>query len=91
MITESTVSTGPSDLGGYGDIPDEYGYAPPFTADGRPMLVGEPAQLAADVHAYAAVGVEHLALRFEQVDPSATVDGVIEQMRHWQEDVAPLV
>jgi len=92
VITESAVSSGPSDLGGYGDIPDEYGYAPPFpTADGRPMFVGEPAQLAADVRSYSAVGVEHLALRFWTVDPSATVDGVIEQMRRWQEDVAPLV
>jgi probable F420-dependent oxidoreductase len=92
VLTDAPALSDPADLGGYGDVPDEYGYAPSFPmANGRAMFVGEPAQLADDVRAYAAAGVEHLALRFWTVDPTATVDGVIEQMRLWQEQVAPLV
>jgi alkanesulfonate monooxygenase SsuD/methylene tetrahydromethanopterin reductase-like flavin-dependent oxidoreductase (luciferase family) len=92
VVVDPSAMSGASDLGGYEDVPDEYGYAPAFpSVDGRPMFVGEPAQLADDVRAYAAVGVEHLALRFWTVDPSVTVDGVIDQMRLWQERVAPLV
>lgn len=92
VLVERAGPEGPADLGGYGDIPDEYHYAPPFpTVEGRPMFVGDPSELAADVRAYAAAGVEHLALRFWTVDPSATVDDVIEQMQRWQTLVAPLV
>lgn len=93
VVLESDPPSAPADLSGYRDVPDEYGYAPPFptTPDGRAMFVGNPDQLAADVRAYAEAGVEHLALRFWTVDPGATVDGVIAQMERWQQHVAPAV
>lgn len=93
VVLESDPPSAPADLSGYRDVPDEYGYAPPFptTPDGRAMFVGNPDQLAADVRAYAEACVEHLALRFWTVDPGATVDGVIAQMERWQQHVAPAV
>jgi probable F420-dependent oxidoreductase len=61
------------DLLGYGevgDIPAEYGYAParPRAAGGRPLLVGDPDEVAADIDLLAQAGVEHLALRFSAGD-----------------------
>lgn len=92
VIVDPSADDGPADLSGYGDVPDEYHYAPAFPMiDGRQRFVGQPAELAADVRAYAEAGVQHLALRFWTVDPTATVDAVIDQMRLWQELVAPLV
>jgi alkanesulfonate monooxygenase SsuD/methylene tetrahydromethanopterin reductase-like flavin-dependent oxidoreductase (luciferase family) len=77
----------------YDDVPAEYGYAPAFPTDdrGRLRFVGNPDELAGDVRAYAAAGVEHLALRFWTTDPAATVDDVIDQMARWQRDVATRV
>lgn len=80
---------------GYDDfpgIPDEYKYAPPFPVDehGRVRFVGSPAEIAADVRAFAAAGVEHLALRFWTADPNATVDDVLAQFERFQALVAPL-
>jgi hypothetical protein len=42
------------------------------------------------VRAFAAAGVEHLALRFWTADPNATVDDVLAQFERFQALVAPL-
>lgn len=92
VITESVDDREPADIGGYGDVPDDYHYAPAFPAvGGRLRFVGTPEQLADDVRAYADAGVEHLALRFWTVDPTTTVADVVEQMTRWQQAVVPLV
>jgi probable F420-dependent oxidoreductase len=92
VVIGRSLDVAPLDHSQYGDVPEEYHYAPAIpTVDGRARFVGNPEQLVDDVRAYAAVGVEHLALRFWTVDPSATVDGVIAQMRLWQERVSPFV
>lgn len=92
VVVDAPSRGGTADVSAYGDMPDEYHYAPAFPAvDGRLRFVGQPDELAADVRAYAAAGVQHLALRFWTVDPTATVDDVVEQMRRWQALVVPLV
>jgi len=75
----------------FGEVPDEYNYAPapPVTADGRPMFVGTPDQLVADVSAFVAAGVEHFALRFWAGTPGVEPSAVIDQMRRFADDVAP--
>ncbi len=52
------------------EIPADYSYAPapPRAADGRPLLVGDPDEVASDVKLLAEAGVEHLALRFSAGD-----------------------
>ena len=74
-----------------GEVPAEYGYAPPFPVDtdGRPLFVGTPDELVRDVAALEAAGVEHVALRFWSGSPGFTVDDIVEQMRRFATDVAP--
>ena len=76
-----------------GEVPDEYSYAPavPETPDGRPMFIGTPEQLVADIDAFVAVGVDHFALRFWAGTPGVTPAQTIEQMRLFAELVAPNV
>ena len=75
----------------FGEVPDEYNYAPapPAAGDGRPMFVGTPEQLVADVSGFVAAGVEHFALRFWAGSPGVEPAAVVEQMRRFAEDVAP--
>lgn len=81
--------------GGYGDggveVPPEYSYAPPMptTAGGRPMLVGDPDEVAADVLALADAGVGHLALRFSTGHEPEGFDHVAEQMTRFRDRVVP--
>jgi probable F420-dependent oxidoreductase len=74
-----------------GDLPDDYTYVPdvPRTADGRAYFVGTAAQVAGDLQALAAAGVQHFALRFWSGDPDFGPDRVLEQMRRFASDVAP--
>jgi probable F420-dependent oxidoreductase len=76
---------------GLADIPSEYSYAPPFPKDGagRARFVGTPDDLVEDVTAYAAAGVEHLALRFWTGDPGVGVDDVVRQLERFVQEVAP--
>jgi probable F420-dependent oxidoreductase len=48
---------------------------------------GSPDEIAAEVRAYAALGVDHLALGFEVTDPAAVVD----RAERFAREVAPLV
>ena len=75
----------------WGEIPDEYGYAPPVpeTDGGRPMFVGTPDQLVDDVRALVDAGVEHFALRFWAGGSGEGPAEVIDQMRAFAERVAP--
>lgn len=94
VVTEGETaplhSTTYADLG---EIPDEYHYAPavPEAADGRPLFIGTPEQLVADVDAFVSVGVEHFALRFWAGTPGVTPAQVIDQMRLFAERVVPNV
>ncbi len=76
-----------------GEIPDEYHYAPavPEASDGRPLFIGTPEQLVADVDAFVAAGVDHFALRFWAGTPGVTPAEVIDQMRAFAERVVPNV
>jgi probable F420-dependent oxidoreductase len=66
----------PRSWGEEADIPEDFGYSPPvpLADDGRPRFVGHPDQLAADVEAYAAAGVEHFTLRFSVGDDVGVAD-----------------
>ena len=85
--SESSHSTTYAD---WGEIPDEYGYAPPVpeAAGGRPMFVGTPEQLVDDIRALVGAGVDHFALRFWAGETNRP-DAVIDQMAAFAERVAP--
>jgi probable F420-dependent oxidoreductase len=73
------------------DVPDDFTYAPPApaTADGRPRFVGSPDDVAADIAAYSAAGVDHFTLRFANGGPEVDVDQLMGQMREFAAEVAP--
>ena len=48
---------------------------------------GTPDEIAAEVRAFAAVGVEHLALAFQATDP----DEVVRRVERFDREVVPLV
>jgi alkanesulfonate monooxygenase SsuD/methylene tetrahydromethanopterin reductase-like flavin-dependent oxidoreductase (luciferase family) len=50
-------------------------------------LRGDPGQMAAEIDAFATIGVEHLALQFETTDPAE----VARRAERFVRDVAPLV
>jgi hypothetical protein len=50
-------------------------------------LRGTPDEMAADIRAYAALGVGHVALSFEPVDPA----GVVAAAERFVREVMPLV
>lgn len=72
-----------------GDVPEEFGYAPPVPVDtdGRPRFVGTARQVAADIALFIDHGVEHFALRFM----AHTLSEVLEQWERFARDVRPLV
>ena len=76
-----------------GEVPDEYHYAPPVpeASDGRPRFIGTPDEVAADLRAYVAAGVDHFALRFWAGTPGVEPAQLIEQMRLFAELVVPAV
>lgn len=92
VVDEGTPRAKPLSYDDFLDIPDEYRYAPPFpvAADGRLRFVGTPAEIADDLRAYAAAGVEHVALRFWTADPTATVADVLAQFARFADEVVPL-
>src|SRR5204863_8198458 len=75
------------------DIPDEYRYAPPFPvdSDGRARFTGSPEEIAADVRAYVAAGVDHFALRFHIGEPGFGIERFTEQLERFQKLVVPQV
>ena len=93
VVTEGETSLHSTTYADLGEIPDEYHYAPavPEAADGRPLFIGTPEQLVADIDAFVAVGVDHFALRFWAGTPGVGPAQVIEQMRLFAELVAPNV
>jgi hypothetical protein len=66
----------PRSWGEEADIPEDFGYSPPIPLadDGRPRFLGHPDELAADIEAYAAAGVEHFTLRFSAGDDVGVAD-----------------
>ena len=56
-------------------------------AEGSYAMHGTPEEIAAEVRAYAALGVEHIALGFGVTDPAAVVD----RAERFAREVAPLV
>ena len=48
---------------------------------------GTPDEMAAEVRAFAAIGVEHLALAFQATDP----DEVVRRVERFDREVVPLV
>jgi probable F420-dependent oxidoreductase len=76
-----------------GDIPDDFTYAPPLPADrdGRPRFLGTPDQVARDIEAYVAAGVEHFTLRFANGSPDVGVDDMVGQMQRFVAEVAPRI
>jgi probable F420-dependent oxidoreductase len=71
--------------------------APSFSARARVRFAGEPDDayamrgspetMAADVRSYAALGVDHVALSFEAVDPA----GIVAEAERFEREVVPLV
>jgi hypothetical protein len=56
--------------------------------DGKPYVIqGTPEEMAAEVRAFEALGVRHLALVFDDTDPA----GVVELAERFAREVAPLV
>jgi probable F420-dependent oxidoreductase len=72
-------------------VPDDFQYAPPLPLadDGRLRFVGTPDDVASDIAEYAAVGVQHMALRFSYGGPDASIPDFVEQLRWFAGDVAP--
>ena len=56
-------------------------------ADDSYALRGTPDAMAAEVRAYAALGVDHVALSFAAVDPA----GIVAEAERFQREVVPLV
>ena len=56
-------------------------------ADSSYAMRGTPDEMAAEVRAFAAIGVEHLALAFQATDP----DEVVERVERFDREVVPLV
>jgi probable F420-dependent oxidoreductase len=56
-------------------------------ADSSYAMRGTPDEMAAEVRAFAAVGLEHLALAFQATDP----DEVVERVERFDREVVPLV
>jgi alkanesulfonate monooxygenase SsuD/methylene tetrahydromethanopterin reductase-like flavin-dependent oxidoreductase (luciferase family) len=66
------------------EVPPDFGYAPPVpSVDGRSRFVGTLEQIADDVAAYEAVGVEHLVLRFAHGGPDVPPTMVHEQLERF--------
>lgn len=72
-------------------VPDDFGYAPPPPRDdaGRPRFSGTPDDVAGDVAAYAAAGVDHVTLRFANGGPDVGPDEVLGQLRWFAAEVLP--
>ena len=56
-------------------------------ADSSYAMRGTPDEMAAEVRAFAAIGLEHLALAFQATDP----DEVVERVERFDREVVPLV
>jgi probable F420-dependent oxidoreductase len=59
----------------------------PTAADPAYALRGSPAEIAAEIRAFAAIGVDHLALQFPERDP----DGLVRAIERFVAEVRPLV
>ena len=75
----------------WADVPPDFHYAPPAPEadDGRPRFVGTPDQVADDLAAYEAAGVDHVTLRFANGGPGVGVDELLGQARWFADEVAP--
>jgi probable F420-dependent oxidoreductase len=69
----------------------EFDYAPPppRTADGRPLLVGNPDELIESLDALAAAGVEQLTLRFAKRGVEHDLPWFLDQLERFARLVAP--
>jgi probable F420-dependent oxidoreductase len=69
----------------------DFGYVPPLPTadDGRTMFSGTAEQVAADVSAAAAAGVDQLSVRFWAGSPDVPVDRFVAQMELFMRRVAP--
>jgi len=91
VLDDDAPRTKPLGYDDFPDIPAEYRYAPPFPTaeDGRTRFVGSPREIADDLRAFAAAGVEHVALRFWTGDPTMGVPELLAQFERFQSSVVP--
>ncbi|CAN5521331.1 hypothetical protein BH10ACT3_BH10ACT3_11750 [soil metagenome] len=77
----------------FGDIPDDFSYAPPMPTDdeGRPHFMGTVDQVSNDIERYAEAGVEHFVLRFATGGPETTPAQMSEQLIAFAREVMPRV
>jgi alkanesulfonate monooxygenase SsuD/methylene tetrahydromethanopterin reductase-like flavin-dependent oxidoreductase (luciferase family) len=85
--SERATATGDGETGDIGAISDWIYVGEPSWDLNRKCVSGSPEQIAGDLRRWAAVGVNHLQVRF----PSRGVDELVDQVTAFGEQVGPLL